>query len=180
MVFRRSMSFRSLLEPFRPELLVVRCGRRRRIHQDHARHPLRMPKRVFKGKHSTPGVPQQYHGVEVKILSNLFYICDFGCERDVFGLHTIGGPAAPPLIVVDEMERIGQAVQVGHEIAVVEIRSTMEDDDFRTLPELSRIQLCVPNRDMAFTGHGAPLAFKRSRRTRRQPCWVCHRKDREG
>ena len=80
------------------------------------------------------------------------HICDFGCERDVFGLHTIGGPAAPPLIVVDEMERIGPAVQVGHEIAVVEIRSTMEDDDFRTLPELSRIQLCVPNRDMASRG----------------------------
>jgi hypothetical protein len=36
----------------------------------------------------------------VKILSNLFYICDVGCGRDAFGLHTIGGPAAPPLTVV--------------------------------------------------------------------------------
>ena len=116
----------------------------------------------------------------MKILSNLLHICDVGCERDVIGLHAIGGPAAPSLIAVDEMERIGEAVQVGHEIAVVEIWSTMEDDDCRALPDYSGIQLRVPRRDMAFTGRGALLAFKRSRRTCRQPCWVCHRKDREG
>jgi hypothetical protein len=33
------------------------------------------------------------------------------------------------LIVVDEAERIGQAIQVREQIVVVEIGSAMEDDD---------------------------------------------------
>jgi hypothetical protein len=62
---------------------------------------------------------------------------------------------------------------------VVEIRSTMEDNDCRAPPDFAGIQLRVPNRDMAFTGRAALLALKRSRRTWRPPCWVCHGKDRE-
>jgi hypothetical protein len=59
-------------------------------------------------------VPQQYHRVEVKILTHLLQICDVGCECDVFGLNMIGGSATPTLVVVDETERIGEAVQFGH------------------------------------------------------------------
>jgi hypothetical protein len=39
------------------------------------------------------------------------------------------------------MERIGEAIQVGQEIAVVEIGSAMEKDDGRALPDLSAIQV---------------------------------------
>jgi hypothetical protein len=42
----------------------------------------------------------------VKILPHLLQICDVGCECDVIGLHTTSGSATPPLVVVDEMERI--------------------------------------------------------------------------
>jgi hypothetical protein len=34
-----------------------------------------------------------------------------------------------PLVVVDEMERIGEAVQFRQEIAVIEIGPAVEDDD---------------------------------------------------
>ena len=54
--------------------------------------------------------PQQYHRIEFEILSHLLQIRDVGCECDVFGLHTISGSATSPLVVVDEMERIGKAV----------------------------------------------------------------------
>jgi hypothetical protein len=62
---------------------------------------------------------------------------------------------------------------------VVEIGSTMEDDDWRALPDFSGIQLRVSDRDAAFMRRGAPLASKRGRRTWSQPCCVCPRKDRK-
>jgi hypothetical protein len=143
------------------------------------RYALRIPKRIFKGKHSAPGVPQQYHRVEVKILPNLLQICDVGCERDVFRVHTIGRSATPALVVVDEMERIGEAVQLGQQIAVVEIGPAMQDDDRLASADFSGIQFHASDRDAAFMRRGVPFAFKRSRQIWRQPWCVCPRKNRE-
>ncbi len=77
------------------------------------------------------------------------------------------------------MERIREAIEFWQEIAVVEIGPAVEDDDGCTLSDFSGIQLRTSDRDKAFTRRGTLFAFQPRRRTGRQPCCVCARKDRK-
>jgi hypothetical protein len=65
----------------------------------------------------------------VIILPHLLYVRDIGGKCDVFGLHPIGRPATPALVVIDQMEPVGEAVHLRQKIAVVKIGSTMENND---------------------------------------------------
>ena len=65
----------------------------------------------------------------MKILPHLVEIVDVGCERYVLGLHMISRSPTSPLVVVDEAECIRQSIEVGQEIAVIEIGPAVEDDD---------------------------------------------------
>jgi Resolvase, N terminal domain len=78
-------------------------------------------KRVFKRQHRAPGMPKQHHPVEMKMLSDLIEIGHFRFERNVFRLHVIGRAAAPALVVVNEMELVGEAVQLRQKIGDVEV-----------------------------------------------------------
>src|SRR5260370_42363978 len=82
----------------------------------------------------------------------------------------VGGSATPSLVVVDETVGIGTAVQVRQNIADVKIGPTMEDDDRRTPPNLSRIQVGASGRHAAPMRRVTPLAFKGSHATLRQSC----------
>ena len=61
-------------------------------------------------------------------------------ERHIFRPNAFRRTPAPALIVVDEAECIGQSIQVGQEIAVVEIRASVKDDDWRSLTDLSGVE----------------------------------------
>ena len=104
----------------------------------------------------------------MKVLPHLVEIVDVGCERDFLGQHLIRGSPTSPLVVVDEAECIRQSIQVGQEIAMVEIRPAVEDDDGLPLPDFSRIERRLPDRNTAFARCRGPLGLKRPRRIRRQ------------
>jgi hypothetical protein len=94
----------------------------------------------------------------VKILLHLLDIGDVGCECYVFGLHMICGSASAPLVVVDEVERIREAVELRHKITVVEIGSAVEHDDWCPLPDFPNIQFRSSDRDLTLTRRGASIA----------------------
>ena len=83
----------------------------------------------IQSENRAPGVPQQRRRFQLKVLPHLVEIVDVGRERDVLGVNLIRRSPTSPLIVVDEPERIRQSIQVGQEIAVVEIGSAVEDDE---------------------------------------------------
>ena len=55
-------------------------------------------------------MPKQRHLIEMKILPDLIEIGHFRFERNVFWLYGIGRAAAPALVVMNEMEFVGEPV----------------------------------------------------------------------
>ncbi len=95
------------------------------------------------------------------MFSHPVQIADLACERDVLGLHAICGSPASPLVVVNEVVRIGQTIELGQEIAMVEIGAAMQDNDWLPLADLARIQIGLADRYSSFV--------------RQRPCRrVCH------
>ena len=123
---------------------------RRGVHQDHVRHAFRMAQRVLQGKHRAPGVPEQCGRFQVKAPPHCVEIVEVGSEGDILGRHIISRSPAPPLVVIDEAEGGRQPVQIGQEIAVVEIGPAMKDDDGTALPDFASIERRLSGRNAAF------------------------------
>ena len=85
------------------------------------RDACRVSKRVFQRENRAPGVAEHCGRFQVKVPPYHVEILDVGGERHVLGLHRTRRFPTSPLVVVDEPECIRQSVQVGQEIAVVEI-----------------------------------------------------------
>jgi hypothetical protein len=65
----------------------------------------------------------------MEVLSDFVEIIEIGGERDVCGLDMRGGASAAALVVVDEAAVVGETVEFGKQIRVVEVRAAMEDYD---------------------------------------------------
>ena len=115
-----------------------------------------------------PGVPEQGRRVSSKVLPHLVEVIHLGTERSVLWAHMIRGASPPPLIVVDEAERIFQSIQVGQEIAAVEVGPAVEDDDRWAGADFPQVQRRTADRDAAFDRVGAGLGLKSPRRSRGQ------------
>ena len=61
-------------------------------------------------------------------------------EGDVLRLNLVRRPTTPALIVVDEPEVILQSVEVGKQVAMVEIGSAVEDDNRFSIADRSDIK----------------------------------------
>ena len=77
-------------------------------------------------------------------------IVHFGGDRDFLRQHLICGSATPPLVVLDEAEGVRQSIQIGQEVAVIEIRAAVEDDDGLPLADIPTIERCPTHRNTAF------------------------------
>jgi hypothetical protein len=51
----------------------------------------------------------------------------------------VRGPPAPPLVVVEEAEGVLQAIEVGQQVAVVEVGAAVEHDEGLALPDRPRV-----------------------------------------
>ena len=67
-------------------------------------------------------------------------VVDLGPERDVLGADALGRTAAAALVVVNEAERVGEPVELGHEVGVVEVGPAVDDDDRRAGAHISAEQ----------------------------------------
>ncbi len=107
--------------------VVARRGGRR-IHEDQPRHTRRMAQRVLEGEDRPPRVPEHRRLFQVKAIPHPIDVLDVRRERDLLGSNAIRRLPAPALVVVDEVVRVGQPIEVGQQIADVEVRSAVEHD----------------------------------------------------
>jgi hypothetical protein len=99
-------------------------------------------------------MPKQHHLAEMKMLSDLIEIGHFRFERNVFRLHIIGRAAAPALVVINEMELVGEAVQLRQQIGDVEVWAAMQDNNGRAPPDVAAIQPRALNGNAALVRPG--------------------------
>ncbi len=119
----------------------------------------RVPQRVLEGQDGAPGVPEQHRGVQPVELPHLVEVIEVQCERDVLRPHPVRGVPAAPLVVVDQPESVGQSIQLGQEIAVVEVGPTVQDDDGLTPADRSRVERGAGDRDAPFDCARASLSL---------------------
>src|SRR3954470_2259996 len=75
----------------------------------------------------------------------------------------IGGLAASPLIVVNEVVGIRKAIHLRQHVALVEVGPSMQDDDRWTVADLASIEFGAPNIDVAFARRCRLLVTRASR-----------------
>lgn len=97
-------------------------------------------------------MPQQRDPIEAVIPPQPLEILDLGRHRDRLGLGASLGSPPAPLVVVEEAERAGENVQLGEQVAVVEVGTAMEDDHRRPVADLAMEQTPVAQRHAAFAG----------------------------
>src|SRR5262245_4149811 len=109
-----------------------------------------MASRVLQRENRSPGMAEHDRRIESEMFTNGIEIGHLGFERHVLRMNARGGLSAASLIVVDQTISIGEPIEIGHEIAMIEIRSAVQNDDRGSLADLARIQLCARDSYMAF------------------------------
>lgn len=127
--------------------------------QDEVGHAVRVTAGVLEREDGTPGVTEQRDRPFSDVgVAHVGEVLDLRCQRDVLGSHAVGGSSAPPLIVVDELEVVGEPVELGQEIRVVEVRSPVDHEDGESLPHDPGVELGAhaPGGDAAGTQRSSP------------------------
>jgi hypothetical protein len=96
-------------------------------------------------------VSQKRDRLQLKVLPQALQIVDLRSDADVVGPDVAAGPSASQPVIVDEAERIGEAVHFGEQVSEVDIRSAVEDDDRLALANVAEVQPGVADRDVALT-----------------------------
>jgi hypothetical protein len=122
-----------------------------------------MAEGVFQGEDRAPGMAEQRWRLERIVLPHLVEVIDVGRDRHVLRPNAFRGSPAPPLIVVDELEPVLQLIQVGQEIAVVEIGPAVEDDNGLPMPDGSAVERGAPDPDASLERTCALAGLLRSR-----------------
>jgi len=73
------------------------------------------------------------------MLSDLVEIGHFRFEGNVFRLHGIGRATPPSLVVINEMESVGKAVQLRQKIGDVKVWAAVEYDHGRATPDFATV-----------------------------------------
>ena len=101
------------------------------------RHAMRQPDRVLHGQEPAPGVAEQGNRFEPELLAYPVEVLDLTGDADGFRRLAQERPAAAPLVVVDEAERLRQPIHLGQQVLVIEIGSSVHDDDRHAMADLS-------------------------------------------
>src|SRR5215467_2244058 len=96
--------------------------------------------RVLERKNRAPRVAEQDNRIKMEELPNFVEISNIGSKRDIFRTHVLGRPAAAALVVIDEAIRIRKTIHLREEIGVIEIRTTVQNDDGSTRSDLTGIE----------------------------------------
>src|SRR5215475_1739193 len=67
-------------------------------------------------------------------------IVDFGGDRDILRSDVCSRFPAASLVVIDKVVRTRQAIHLGEEIALVEVRTAVKNDDRAPLPDVAGVE----------------------------------------
>jgi hypothetical protein len=79
-------------------------------------------------------------------------IMDLGRESDVLGADLAKGRPTTALRVVDEAARVRKAIEIGQEVLVIEVGSTVNHHDRRAPADVTTVQLDPVEPDASFAG----------------------------
>ena len=96
--------------------------------------------RVLHREQRAPGVAEDGDRLEPEGLADRVEIVDLTREVDLVRRSAGERSTAAALVVVHEAERVGQAIHVGEQVLVVEVRSSVQDDDGRAVADLADVQ----------------------------------------
>jgi hypothetical protein len=108
-------------------------------------------------------MPEQRRRIQPKVSSHPVDVIHVRRERHVLWPNVIRGSPTPPLIVVDEAEFILESIQLGQEIAVVEVWAAVKNDERLTTSDRSDMERRTADRDIEFARIRATLGLKRAR-----------------
>src|SRR5262252_4939391 len=83
-------------------------------------------------------------------------IVDFRGDRDILRPDVFSRFSAASLVVIDKVVRIRQAIHLGEEIALVEVRTAMKNDDRASLTDVAGVE-----RHIACDGNSALMSLGR-------------------
>jgi hypothetical protein len=86
----------------------------------------------------------------MKQFAHALEILDLRADADLFGANVAPGLAPASLIVVYEAEGLGQAIHLGKQIVMVEVRSSVEDHERLSSADFAIIQSSTCELNMAF------------------------------
>jgi hypothetical protein len=116
-------------------------------------------------------VPQHRNRFEPEVLPQAVKVFDVRLDSDIFWLYIVRRLAPPSLVVVDEPVRIGQAIHIGEQIAMVKIGPAVEDDDRLSLSDLAIIQPGISSREVtAMRSRAVRLVISAHRATAEVAC----------
>ena len=99
-----------------------------------------MGERVLQSEQSSPRVPENGDRLEPERLPHQIEVADLTRHGDVDGLSPGERPTTATLVVVDDSERISEAIHLGQQILVTEVRSTVHDDDRESGTHITDVQ----------------------------------------
>ena len=107
-------------------------------------------------------MPQDRDRAEPEVLPHRVRIGDVGFDADVFGPDALCGATASSLVVVDEAVGFGQTIELGEEIAVLEVGPAMEDEDWLPPSDLPVVETGGSDRDAALSCGRSALIGRRT------------------
>lgn len=85
-------------------------------------------------------MPEHGDGLQAEMAPHPIEVLDLGSEADVPDPDAIGRPAATALVVVEETERLCEAVQLRQEVGVVEVWPAVHHHDRLSLADVATEQ----------------------------------------
>ena len=119
-----------------------------------------MLKGVFQGENRAPRMSEQSCRLQVRVRSHCVEIIEIRLQGDIAGFYASYGSSASSLVVVDEPVCTSQPIQIGQEIAAIEIRPPVQDDNGLSPADFSPIKRCLIHRNAAFPRRCLAIALK--------------------
>ena len=79
--------------------------------------------------------------LELEVAPYALDVFDLRPDGHVLGSNTLRGPAASPLVVIDEAERVGEPIQLQQQVLVIEVRPAMDHHYRLTGTNATKVQL---------------------------------------
>jgi hypothetical protein len=85
-------------------------------------------------------VPEDGHGFQPEMAPHDVQVVHFGLHGDILRADALCRLPATTLIVIDDSGLFGQAIELGQQIVVVEVRTAAQHDNGRALADVSEMQ----------------------------------------
>ena len=137
-------------EVVRAHARQVRMRYGRGVHQDQSRHALRMAQRVLQRQHRAPRMAEQHRCVEIELAADAVDVVQVGGEAHALRVHA-GRRASPAaLVVVNQPVRVGERVEIGREVRLVEIGPAVQHDNGLAVADRADVKRRVVGAKFAF------------------------------